>query len=151
MDPRSASVLTSRPASDISRTFISCPAEPHRTLGIRLPLVVFVLKVATCFNLEVHTLDDRGTKRRFCAANYQDEPRVSPLIALLPLQLEDGWNQVVLNLRELTRNAYGTGHSETLRVIVRASCVLRRVYFAEHLVTDEVSLPPDFRLFLRSD
>lgn len=33
----------------------------------------------------------------------------------MPLRLSDGWNQVVLNLADLTRKAYSTTYVETQR------------------------------------
>ena len=46
------------------------------------------------------------------AALRQESARVTPQIVTLPLKLENGWNQVALNLNELTQKAYGTMHAE---------------------------------------
>jgi hypothetical protein len=65
----------------------------------------------------------------------------------MPLKLEDGWNNIQLNLSDLTKRAYGTNYVETLRVQVHANCRLRRIYFADRLYSEE-ELPPEFKLYL---
>lgn len=65
----------------------------------------------------------------------------------MPLKLDDGWNQIQLNLTDLTRRAYGTNYVETLRVQVHANCRLRRIYFSDRLYSEE-ELPPEFKLYL---
>lgn len=85
----------------------------------------------------------------------------------MPLKLDDGWNQVVLNLAELTTRAYGTNYAETLRVQIHANVRtlsffimtstifadltcgqvrIRRIYFSDRLYPEE-ELPPEFKLF----
>ena len=44
----------------------------------------------------------------------------------MPLKLDDGWNQVVVNLAEMTKRAYGTNYAETLRVQIHANVRSRR-------------------------
>ena len=73
--------------------------------------------------------------------------RVKPFICTMPLKLEEGWNNVPLNLADLTRRAYGTNYVETLRVQVHANCCLRRIYFSDRLYSEE-ELPPEFKLYL---
>lgn len=51
----------------------------------------------------------------------QDAARVKPGICCMPLKLDDGWNQVVVNLAEMTTRAYGTNYVETLRVQIHAN------------------------------
>lgn len=46
---------------------------------------------------------------------------MKPGICCMPLKLDDGWNQVVVNLAEMTTRAYGTNYAETLRVQVHAN------------------------------
>jgi len=61
--------------------------------------------------------------------------------------MDEGWNQIQLNLADLTRRAYGTNYAETLRVQIHANCRLRRIYFADRLYSEE-ELPPEFKLYL---
>ncbi|KAL9687013.1 hypothetical protein QQ045_031409 [Rhodiola kirilowii] len=73
--------------------------------------------------------------------------RVKPYICTMSLTLDDCWNQIQLNLSDLTRRAYGTSYVETLRVQVHANCRLRRIYFSDPLYSEE-ELPPEFKLYL---
>lgn len=77
--------------TNVSTTFISCPADPKKTLAIKLPFLVMIIKnvrlwnfdlflseiTSFCeqmkkyFTFEVQVLDDKGIKRRFRASNYQ--------------------------------------------------------------------------------
>ncbi|CAK9317717.1 unnamed protein product [Citrullus colocynthis] len=65
----------------------------------------------------------------------------------MPLRMDEGWNQIQLNLADFTRKAYGTNYVETLPVQVHANCRLRRIYFADRLYSEE-ELPPEFKLYL---
>ncbi|KAK6261822.1 hypothetical protein QUC31_007638 [Theobroma cacao] len=73
--------------------------------------------------------------------------RVKPYICTMPLRLDEGWNQIQLNLADYTRRAYGTNYVETLRVQVHANCRVRRIYFSDRLYSEE-ELPPEFKLYL---
>uniref|UniRef100_A0A1I8BAI0 DUF667 domain-containing protein n=1 Tax=Meloidogyne hapla TaxID=6305 RepID=A0A1I8BAI0_MELHA len=92
-------------------------------------------------------LDDKGTKRRFRASNFQSTTRVKPFICTMPLRLDEGWNQVQFNLSDFVKRAYGTSYVETLRVQIHANCRLRRVYFADRIYTED-ELPAEFKLYL---
>lgn len=59
-------------SSNVNTTFITCPADPKETLGIKLPFLVMIIKnMKKYFSFEVTVLDDKGIKRRFRASNYQ--------------------------------------------------------------------------------
>lgn len=59
-------------SSNITTTYISCPADPHKTLGIKLPFLVMIIKnMKKYFSFEVQVLDDKNVRRRFRASNYQ--------------------------------------------------------------------------------
>ncbi|KAH9618410.1 hypothetical protein KSS87_008687 [Heliosperma pusillum] len=274
--------------SNIQSTYITCPADPAATLGIKLPFLVMVVKnLKKYFTFEIQILDDRNVRRRFRASNYQVSEiilndrnactlnvfmnfsfcgegrgllrfhivhllgvscarcfigtpgttscvsfaliaalvwpfsclcsllsfmiiavlisfipfymkreavhsplhgkgievgdglercnwrgirslvsslldcyvtltlymammavtRVKPYICTMPLKMDDGWNQIQLNLGDFTKRAYGTNYVETLRVQVHANCRLRRIYFSDRLYSEE-ELPPEFKLYL---
>lgn len=58
--------------SNIQSTYITCPADPGATLGIKLPfLVVIVKNVKKYFTFEIQVLDDKNVRRRFRASNFQ--------------------------------------------------------------------------------
>ncbi|KAG6424821.1 hypothetical protein SASPL_115241 [Salvia splendens] len=134
--------------SNVQSTYITCPADPTATLGIKLPFLVMIVKnMKKYFTFEIHVLDDKNVRRRFRASNFQAVTRVKPFICTMPLKLDEGWNQIQLNLTDLTRRAYGTNYVETLRVQVHANCRLRRIYFSDRLYSEE-ELPPEFKLYL---
>lgn len=57
---------------NLPSTFITTPSLPTRTLGIKLPILVFLVKnLGKYWSFEVTILDDRGEKRRFRASNFQ--------------------------------------------------------------------------------
>lgn len=155
---------------NVSTTYITCPADPRKTLGIKLPYLVMIVKnlkkyftfevqvsllsilpfpfmlIAT-FNLNLKILDDKNVRRRFRASNYQSTTRVKPFICTMPMRLDEGWNQIQFNVADFTRRAYGTNYVETLRVQVHANCRIRRVYFSDRLYSED-ELPAEFKLFL---
>ncbi|KAL6735878.1 hypothetical protein Aduo_006280 [Ancylostoma duodenale] len=134
--------------ANVSTSFISCPHDPKKTLGIKLPYFVMVVKnLKKYFTFEVQILDDKGVKRRFRASNYQSSTRVKPFICTMPMRLDEGWNQIQFNLADFTKRAYGTNYVETLRIQVHANCRLRRIYFADRLYTED-ELPAEFKLYL---
>ena len=58
--------------NNVSTTYISCPGDAGKTLGIKLPFLVMVIKnLKKYFTFEVTVLDDKGIHRRFRASNYQ--------------------------------------------------------------------------------
>ena len=136
--------------TNVSTSYIVCPANPKQTLGIKLPFLVMIIKnLNKYFTFEVQVLDDKGVKRRFRASNYQSTTRVKPFICTMPMRLDEGWNQIQFNLSDFTRRAYGTNYVETLRVQIHANCRIRRIYFSDRLYSEE-ELPPEFKLFIPS-
>ena len=134
--------------TNVSTTFVSCPADSNATLGIKLPFLVMIIKnLKKYFSFEVMVLDDKNVRRRFRASNYQSTTRVKPFICTMPMRLDEGWNQIQFNLSDFTRRAYGTNYIETLRVQIHANCRIRRIYFSDRLYSEE-ELPSEFKLFL---
>merc|ERR1719159_1990036 len=81
--------------TNVSTNYITCPADPNKTLGIKLPFLVMILKnLKKYFTFEVMVLDDKNIRRRFRASNYQSTTRVKPLICTMPMRLDEGWNQI---------------------------------------------------------
>merc|ERR1712172_436250 len=134
--------------TNVSTTYVTCPADAKATLGIKLPFLVMIIKnLKKYFTFEVQVLDDKNVRRRFRASNYQSTTRVKPFICTMPMRLDEGWNQIQFNLADFTRRAYGTNYVETLRVSIHANCRLRRVYFADRLYSEQ-ELPKDYKLYL---
>jgi hypothetical protein len=121
--------------TNVSTSYVVCPADPKQTLGIKLPFLVMIIKnLNKYFTFEVQVLDDKGVKRRFRASNYQSTTRVKPFICTMPMRLDEGWNQIQFNLSDFTRRAYGTNYVETVRVQIHANCRIRRIYFSDRYV-----------------
>jgi hypothetical protein len=117
--------------TNVSTNYITCPADAKKTLGIKLPFLVMIIKnLKKYFTFEVQVLDDKNVRRRFRASNYQSTTRVKPFICTMPMRLDEGWNQIQFNLSDFTRRAYGTNYIETLRVQIHANCRIRRIYFS---------------------
>ena len=58
--------------TNVSTNYITCPADPQKTLGIKLPFLVMIIKnLKKYFTFEVQVLDDKNVRRRFRASNYQ--------------------------------------------------------------------------------
>lgn len=58
--------------SNIQSTYITCPADPAATLGIKLPFLVMIVKnLKKFFTFEIQVLDDKNVRRRFRASNFQ--------------------------------------------------------------------------------
>ncbi|ETL82263.1 hypothetical protein, variant, partial [Phytophthora nicotianae] len=119
------------------------------SLHIRLRHLVLVLKnLDQHVSLEVHLADDRGSRRRFRFSTFQKKSIVHSQLALLPLHLDSGWNQLQLDLDELMHSCYNVRYGHAISVQLHATCRVRRIYFAEKMYS-EAQLPPEFRLFKR--
>jgi hypothetical protein len=68
----------------------------------------------------------------------------------MPLNLEDGWNQLTFNIPDYVKKAYGTNYTETSRIQVHANCKVRRIYFADKVFAEE-ELPPELKLYMPLD
>jgi hypothetical protein len=75
-------------STNVSTTYITCPADPTKTLGIKLPFLVMIIKnLKKYFSFEVQVLDDKNVRRRFRASNYQVGPAFRLfLFSFTPLQ-----------------------------------------------------------------
>jgi hypothetical protein len=58
--------------ANVQSTYITCPADPSATLGIKLPFLVIIVKnLKKYFTFEIQVLDDKNVRRRFRASNFQ--------------------------------------------------------------------------------
>ena len=81
--------------TNVTTTFLTAPLDTKKTLGIKLPFLVMIIKnLKKYFTFEVQVLDDKGINRRFRASNYQSTTRVKPFICTMPMRLDEGWNQI---------------------------------------------------------
>jgi len=96
--------------AELALLMLLCRAQcMHMIYKFRLGLLIYWLEV----------LDDRNVRRRFRASNMTSSTKVRPLVCTMPLKLTDGWNEIQINLVELTQRAYATHYYETTRLQVR--------------------------------
>ncbi|XP_076752665.1 cilia- and flagella-associated protein 20 [Xylocopa sonorina] len=134
--------------TNVTTTYIFCPRGPHKSLGVKLPFLIMIIKnMKKYFTFEITILDDKDMHRRFRMSNFQSTTRVRPFCTSMPIGLSGGWNQIQFNLEDFTRRAYGTNYIETTRIQIHANCRIRRIYFADRLYSED-ELPEDFKLFL---
>jgi len=133
--------------ANVANNLIKIPNENKKTLGIKMPNLVFQIKnLKKYFMFEVVILDDKGIKRTFKATNFQTLTRVKPNLCSIPLKLDDGWNQIFFNLVDFVKRAYSTNYVETLRVSVHANCRIRRIYFTDQPQNSR-KIPPEYKAF----
>lgn len=138
LDDEAKSLAMEIRGTNVATSYISAPALPCKSLGVKLPFLTIVVKnLNKLFSFEIQILDDRNQLRRFRSSNYQSQTRITNFMVSMPLALNCGWNQVQLNLADFTRRAYGTNYIETVRVTVNANCRLRNIYFSDRLYTDD--------------
>ncbi|XP_046745769.1 cilia- and flagella-associated protein 20-like [Diprion similis] len=134
--------------TNVATTFISCPQDPKKVLGIKLPFLIMIIKnMKKYFTFEITILDDKDMHRRFRVSNFQSTTRVRPFCTTMPIGLSGGWNQVQFNLADFTRRAYGSNYVETTRMQIHANCRIRRIYYADRLYSED-EMPEEFKLFL---
>lgn len=134
--------------TNVSTTSITCPEDPQRALGIKLPFLGMLIKnMKKYLTFEVQVLDDNNIRRRFQASNYHKTTRVTSFLCTMPLHLDDGWNLLQFSLADFTKRAYGTRYVETLHVTIHANCRLRHVFFTERLCSEE-ELPRGYTVTL---
>jgi len=80
------------------------------------------LHVYTWFINMLQMLDDSNVRRRFRASNMTCTTKVRPFVCSLPLKLTDGWNNIQINLVELTQRLYATQFIEATRLEVSCCC-----------------------------
>lgn len=127
-------------------TFITTPIACRASLAIKLPIVTLVVKnLQKYFSFEIQIRDDQNQLRRLHSSNFQSKTQIQVFCVQMPLCLADGWNQIQLNLADLTQRAFGTKYLETVRIRVNANCRLRHIYFTDRFYADHEK-PREYRL-----
>ncbi|XP_012276870.1 cilia- and flagella-associated protein 20-like [Orussus abietinus] len=134
--------------TNVATTYIYCPADSKKVLGIKLPFLIMIIKnLKKYFTFEITILDNKKMHRRFRVSNFQSTTKVRPFCTTMPIGLSGGWNQIQFNLADFTRRAYGSNYVETSRMQIHANCRIRRIYFADRLYAED-EMPEEFKLFL---
>ncbi|XP_024874147.1 cilia- and flagella-associated protein 20-like [Temnothorax curvispinosus] len=113
--------------TNVATTYIYCPADPKKVLGIKLPFLIIIIKnMKKYFTFEITILDDKNMHRRFRVSNFQSTTRVRPFCTSMPIGLSGGWNQIQFNLCDFTRRAYEDEMPEDFKLffpVHRKKCV----------------------------
>ena len=133
--------------ANVDLNYIFSPADPKKSLGIKMPTIVILVKnLMKYFEFSVTIIDDKKIERTFKATDFQTLTRVKGNFCSMPMRLEDGWNQVHINLDDFCKKAFGTVYKETKKVQVHGNCRLRRIYFTIFPV-DYKKIPPEYKVF----
>lgn len=134
--------------ANVNLNYISHPADEKTTLGITMPNLVFQVKnLRKYFTFEVTVLDDKNILRTFKICNFHTLTRVKTNLCIVPLRLEEGWNQIFFNLADFVKRAYSTNYKETVRIQIHANCRLKRVYFTDQPQNSR-KIPPEYKAFI---
>ena len=160
--------------TNVSTNFITCPADANKTLGIKLPFLVMIIKnvsICSCFSPASIIVEEVLHIRGASAGRQEREEKIQSL--QLPkhhqseaLHLHDAHEvgrrvepdpvQLVWLHKESLRNQLHWNASVSCwcfdncyrnRVQIHANCRIRRIYFSDRLYTED-ELPPEFKLFL---
>ncbi|KRZ78209.1 ADP-ribosylation factor 1-like 2 [Trichinella papuae] len=146
IDDEIESVVLEIAGLDIRSTYIVCPADASVNLGIKLPLLVLLVKnLGKDFSLEVETIDASKAVRRFRWSTFQEKPRQTTIICTMPMRLSIGWNFLQINLADISRKLYNQPYRETRRIMIHPNCRIRRIFFADRIYAED-DLPREFRL-----
>ncbi|UYV81206.1 CFAP20 [Cordylochernes scorpioides] len=128
-------------------TYMSCPDTQNKSLGITLPHLTIILKnLESPFYFEVEVRDEDGTKHRLKACSFNTKSNSGQFNCTMPLQLQNGWNRVHLDLQDFLNKGFSKIYRETLRVTLHASCRVRCVYFTDRQYTEDQT-PEIYKLF----
>ncbi|XP_001950958.1 cilia- and flagella-associated protein 20-like [Acyrthosiphon pisum] len=131
---------------NVNACCITCPMNPKGSLGVRLPFVTLLVKnLERFFTFEITIMDNENIRRRVRVSNYHTIKKLSTFMVTMPFCMNEGWNQLNLNLAAITSDSFKTTYVETVRVQVHANCRLRRIYFSDQLYKDD-QLPNSYRL-----
>lgn len=148
LDQEIHSTVYEMTTTNTATTYITCPKDPKKTLGIRLPFLVMILKnLKKNFAFEITIKDQFGLTKRFNVSTYGSKTSISTMNCAMPLCLSDGWNQIHFNMAEFTRRAFNVEYMETCRVQIHGSISIRRIYFSRKLFQND-ELPKEFKLFV---
>ncbi|XP_022179166.1 cilia- and flagella-associated protein 20-like [Myzus persicae] len=131
---------------NVNACCITCPMNPKASLGIKLPFVTLLVKnLGRFFTFEITILDSENIRRRLRTSNYHTIKKQSMFMITMPFCMNEGWNQLNMNLAEITSDSFKTTYVETVRIQVHANCRLRRIYFSDLLYKDD-QLPNAYRM-----
>lgn len=93
---------------------------------------------SNCF-FNVQLLDKEQHRRKFILTTYNHEKPSTANVsyAYVSLKLEEGWNNLEINLQSLCHDVYGTDYQALQRIMIYPNCRLRRVYLQDRHYNDD--------------
>ena len=142
--------------NNIASNYVAYPHGKNESMRMKMPILVILVKnvqeismqLDKYFRFEVTLLDDKNVKRTFICSNNQSITRIKPFECSMPLELDEGWNEIVFNMDDYCSKAFGSRYVECQKVQVNANCRLARIYFNDR-VKNEDEIPADYKLFMR--
>ncbi|XP_015126081.1 cilia- and flagella-associated protein 20 [Diachasma alloeum] len=120
---------------DALPTCIHCPSGSNEFLQTKLPILVFVIKnLKREGKIEFQVTDKLQFRRRFILitnAIREKIPKITPTTAFLPFSLDDGWNMLEIDLRNLCKEVYLTDYISLNRIIIYPNFRVRRIYLQD--------------------
>ncbi len=107
-------------------------------------LVIQCKNIGKYCGVTVEVVDHKREKRQIHMSNNQSKIHVTSHEASIPMRLKDGWNYLCLDLKGLTKNAFGTIYQRAICVQIFSSCRVWRAFFQGDRYAD-VELPPHLR------
>jgi hypothetical protein len=108
-------------------------------------LVIQCKNIGKYCGLTIEVVDNKKQKRHFMLSNNQSRLHITSHEASLPMRMKDGWNYLCLDLRDMTKNAFGTMYQRAICVQIFSSCRILRAFFQAEKYAD-VELPAHLRV-----
>ena len=160
--------------TNVSTNYITCPADANKTLGIKLPFLVMIIKnvnlVLICNCVEISWRNTLPLKFKCLMIKMWDvgseHPTIKALLESSHLSVLCLWGWMRAGTRSSStclisqeepteptisklsgKSSYFVNQHLFFRVQLHANCRMRRIYFSDRLYTED-ELPPEFKLFL---
>ena len=126
--------------ANFQNNFIYFPEQAGRFLKVPADyryLCLCVKNVGKPFSVEFSVLDSNNNKLRFRLSTLVNLSKLKPLLCILSLKLDDGWNRICIDLPSVCKRAFKTTYRGLLRLQVNANCRIRRIFVAQQNYSDE--------------
>jgi hypothetical protein len=108
-------------------------------------LVINFKSVDRFLTIILNCVDDTGEMKTIVITNKASFITADRQSCKLPLQIEEGWQHLCIDLEDLLANAFSASFSSCREVTVCGSCRLSKVYFQSQRYAD-VELPKFLRV-----
>ncbi|XP_014219958.1 cilia- and flagella-associated protein 20-like [Copidosoma floridanum] len=135
-------------STNVSTCYLRCPRKRRASLGINMKYIELVIKnMNKYFTVEITVLDDRNVHRRIRLSNFESRHRIQHFSASLPLCLKQGWNEMSIDLDDLTGKLFRSKYVEATRIQIHANCRIRVIYFHDKIYESQY-VPQNLKMFL---